>query len=59
MCAGPNGGKREKLISWAGNDYLGLATNRRVMNAAARAMRSYGAGAGASRLLAACAAIDA
>ena len=52
MCAGPNGGKREKLINWAGNDYLGLATDRRVMNAAARALRSYGAGAGASRLLA-------
>ena len=52
MCSGLNGGTRHKLINWAGNDYLGLATDRRVMNAAARALRTYGAGAGASRLLA-------
>ena len=52
FCAGANGGKRSKLINWAGNDYLGLATDRRVINAGARALRSYGAGAGASRLLA-------
>jgi len=45
-------GDRLKLINWASNDYLGAANRRPVKNAAARALRSYGAGAGASRLLA-------
>ncbi|TVR13340.1 MAG: 8-amino-7-oxononanoate synthase [Planctomycetota bacterium] len=51
LCGGPNAGKRVKLLNWAGNDYQGLAQDRRVKNAAARAVRSYGAGAAASRLL--------
>lgn len=51
LCSGANAGKREKLLNWAGNDYQGLAQDRRVKNAAARALRSYGAGAAASRLL--------
>jgi 8-amino-7-oxononanoate synthase len=45
-------GSRRKLHNWASNDYLGAANRLRVKNAAARALRSYGAGAGASRLLA-------
>jgi 8-amino-7-oxononanoate synthase len=45
-------GKRRKLVNWASNDYLGAANRRPVKNAAARALRSYGAGAGAARLLA-------
>jgi 8-amino-7-oxononanoate synthase len=45
-------GTRRKLHNWASNDYLGAANRRRVKNAAARAVRSYGAGAGAARLLA-------
>lgn len=45
-------GKRRKLHNWASNDYLGAANRRTVKNAAARALRTYGAGAGAARLLA-------
>jgi 8-amino-7-oxononanoate synthase len=45
-------GKRRKLYNWASNDYLGAANRRPVKNAAARALRTYGAGAGAARLLA-------
>jgi len=45
-------GKRRKLINWAGNDYLGAANLRLVKNGAMRAVRRYGAGAGAARLLA-------
>jgi 8-amino-7-oxononanoate synthase len=45
-------GRRRKLHNWASNDYLGAANRLRVKNAAARALRSYGAGAGAARLLA-------
>ncbi len=45
-------GKRLKLHNWASNDYLGAANRRTVKNAAARALRTYGAGAGAARLLA-------
>lgn len=45
-------GKRRKLHNWASNDYLGAANHLRVKNAAARALRTYGAGAGAARLLA-------
>jgi 8-amino-7-oxononanoate synthase len=48
----PGPGGRRKLHNWASNDYLGAANRLRVKNAAARALRSYGAGAGASRLLA-------
>jgi 8-amino-7-oxononanoate synthase len=45
-------GKRRKLHNWASNDYLGAANRRVVKNAAARALRTYGAGAGSARLLA-------
>ncbi len=40
-----------RLISFASNDYLGLAAHPAVVEAAARAARRYGAGAGASRLV--------
>ena len=39
------------LVSFADNDYLGLAGDIRVKEAAARAVVEYGAGAGASRLV--------
>lgn len=39
------------LISFTDNDYLGLSTDRRVIEAACAATESYGAGAGASRLI--------
>jgi 8-amino-7-oxononanoate synthase len=45
-------GRRRKLHNWASNDYLGAANRRVVKNAAARALRTYGAGAGAARLMA-------
>jgi 8-amino-7-oxononanoate synthase len=45
-------GERTKLINWASNDYLGAANRLRVKNAASRALRKYGAGSGAARLLA-------
>ncbi|MGH8833544.1 MAG: aminotransferase class I/II-fold pyridoxal phosphate-dependent enzyme, partial [Actinomycetes bacterium] len=38
-------------INLAGNDYLGLAADPRVAEAAARAARTWGAGAAASRLV--------
>jgi len=40
-----------RLLSFACNDYLGLSTHPRVIEAAAQAARAYGAGAGASRLV--------
>jgi len=51
-CDGPGGGTRRRLINWAGNDYLGCANRLTVKNGARRALRSYGAGSGAARLLA-------
>jgi len=39
------------MIDLAGNDYLGLSRDPRVVDAAAAAARQYGAGAGASRLV--------
>jgi len=39
------------LHNFASNDYLGLASHRDVVEAAVRATRDYGAGAGASRLI--------
>ncbi len=39
------------LISFCDNDYLGLAMDRRVVQAAAEAAQAYGAGSGASRLV--------
>ena len=41
----------EPLLDLAGNDYLGLARDRRVVEAAVRATEEFGAGAGASRLV--------
>ena len=41
----------QAVISFSCNDYLGLATNPDVVAAAADALRTYGAGAGASRLI--------
>jgi 8-amino-7-oxononanoate synthase len=41
----------ERLLDLAGNDYLGLARDPRVVEEAAAAARAYGAGAGASRLV--------
>jgi 8-amino-7-oxononanoate synthase len=45
-------GVRQKLINWASNDYLGAATSRLVTNGAQRAVRRFGGGSGAARLLA-------
>ena len=41
----------EPLLDLAGNDYLGLARDPRVVAGALRAAEEYGAGAGASRLV--------
>src|SRR3984885_8344064 len=41
----------QRLLDLAGNDYLGLARDPRVVAGAVAAARSYGAGAGASRLV--------
>ena len=41
----------DDLIDLAGNDYLGLCRDKRVMRAAADAALRWGAGAGASRLV--------
>jgi 8-amino-7-oxononanoate synthase len=41
----------ELLLDLAGNDYLGLARDPRVVAGAVAAARAYGAGAGASRLV--------
>ena len=44
-------GPRDDVIDLAGNDYLGLTLNDEVTRAAAEAARTWGAGAGASRLV--------
>ncbi len=44
-------GKRRRLVNWASNDYLGLARDLLVRNGAAKALRRYGPGATAARLL--------
>jgi 8-amino-7-oxononanoate synthase len=44
-------GPSDDLIDLAGNDYLGLTMNDDVTAAAAEAARTWGAGAGASRLV--------
>jgi 8-amino-7-oxononanoate synthase len=41
----------QRLLDLAGNDYLGLARDPRVVAGAVAAARAYGAGAGASRLV--------
>ncbi len=41
----------DAVIDLAGNDYLGLATDRRVVDAAVTALRTWGAGATGSRLV--------
>jgi 8-amino-7-oxononanoate synthase len=41
----------EQVIDLAGNDYLGLSKDPRVVTAAAQAALTWGAGAGASRLV--------
>ena len=46
------GGARRTLVNWASNDYLGCANRLTVKNEASRALRRFGAGAGAARLLA-------
>lgn len=43
-------GKKE-LISFSSNDYLGLSQHPKVVAAAAEALKTYGVGAGASRLV--------
>ncbi len=40
-----------QLVSFSCNDYLGLATDQRVAEAAAEAARRFGTGAGAARLV--------
>ncbi|MFF0340288.1 8-amino-7-oxononanoate synthase [Kribbella sp. NPDC004875] len=42
---------RDQLIDLAGNDYLGLARDPRVVEAAAEALRTWGTGSTASRLV--------
>ncbi|HWD77687.1 MAG TPA: 8-amino-7-oxononanoate synthase [Kribbella sp.] len=42
---------RDELIDLAGNDYLGLARDPRVIEAAAEALRMWGTGSTASRLV--------
>lgn len=52
---GPTGVRRlwngREVLSFCGNDYLGLAADGRVIEAGARGLRRYGAGAGASCLV--------
>lgn len=41
----------KEFLNFSSNDYLGLSSNRRIMEAAINAIDIYGFGAGASRLL--------
>src|SRR5207247_6056790 len=41
----------KKVISFSSNNYLDLATHPKVIEAATRALRLYGVGPGASRLI--------
>ena len=45
------GGRRDPVVSFASNDYLGLATHPAVVAAAHEALDRWGAGSGASRLV--------
>lgn len=47
-----DGGHRARLVNWASNDYLGLNRSLRVRSGAARALRRWGPGSTAARLLA-------
>lgn len=42
---------RKKFLDFASNNYLGLSSHPRVLRAAAAALKEWGAGSGASRLL--------
>ena len=42
---------KKKLISFSCNDYLGLSQNSEVIEAGIKAIKKYGAGSGASRLV--------
>lgn len=44
-------GIRRRLVNWASNDYLGFSRELAVRNGAAKALRRYGPGATAARLL--------
>jgi len=48
---GAAGGRRGQVISFASNDYLGLASHPEVADAAHRAIDRWGTGSGASRLV--------
>lgn len=50
MLTGP-GNKRTRLVNWASNDYLGALGRLKVKNGAIKAIRRYGPGSGAARLL--------
>ena len=39
------------FLNFSSNDYLGLCNNQRIKEAAKSALKSYGVGAGASRLI--------
>ena len=41
----------QRVLSFAGNDYLGLANHPRVVEATVRAVKRYGLGAGASHMV--------
>ena len=41
----------QRMMSYASNDYLGLANHPKVVEAAMRALKRYGLGAGASHLV--------
>jgi 7-keto-8-aminopelargonate synthetase-like enzyme len=47
---GRDGGVR-RLINFSSNDYLGLANNPRLREAAIAAINEFGVGAGGSRLI--------
>lgn len=49
--AGVVGSPGRPVVSFASNDYLGLAAHPQVVDAAVGALRRWGAGAGASRLV--------
>jgi 8-amino-7-oxononanoate synthase len=44
-------GSRRRVVTFASNDYLGLSQHPAVVDAAAKALDTYGTGSGASRLI--------